>query len=250
MTFIDIHCHIDMCNGKTSEIVLRAKKAGIGIILSSGINPERIKKTLELSDNFKEIKVALGIYPVEALELEDKELDKEIYFIRKNAKNIVAIGEVGMDMKEGKEIDRQINNFSKFILLSKELDVPIIVHSRKAELECIELLEKLGAKKVIMHCFSGNFKLVERIKNNRWNFSIPANITFSEHFQKLAREVPIEQLFCETDSPYLHPVKGMYNNEPANVVEGYKKIAEIKGISLKECEREIENNYKRLFLGK
>jgi TatD DNase family protein len=82
---------------------------------------------------------------------------------------------------------------------------------------------------------------------NGWFFSIPTSVTFIEHFQKIAKEVPIEQILCETDSPYLHPVRGMRDNEPANVVEGYKKIAEIKGISLEECEQRIEGNYRGLF---
>jgi len=246
MVFIDVHCHLDRCKGNSEEIMGRARNANVGIIINNGVGKEANKKTLELSKKFEEVKAALGIYPIDALKLTDKEIDLEIDFIRKNKEKVVAIGEVGLDLKESKEIDKQIKNLSKFIDLAKELDVPIIVHSRKAEKECIELLEKTGAKKVIMHCFSGDFKLVERIKNNKWSFSIPAVIKFSEHFQKLSREIPIEQIFCETDSPYLHPNKKM-NNEPALVVEGYKKIAEIKGISLEECEKKIESNYNNLF---
>ena len=131
--------------------------------------------------------------------------------------------------------------------LAIKLNKPVIVHSRKAELECIEVLEKKKAKKVVMHCFSGNFKLVERAVKNGWLFSIPANATFSEHFQKLAKEVPLNQILCETDTPFLHPIKGEKDNEPANVIEAYKMIAKIKGISLEECEKRIEENYKRLF---
>lgn len=246
MVFIDVHCHLDRCKGNSEDIISRARNANVGIIVNNGVGKEANRKTLELSKKFNEIKAALGIYPLDALKLTDKEIDTEIEFIRKNRDRVVAIGEVGLDLKENKEIEKQIKNFEKFIKLSMALDIPIIVHSRKAEKECIDLLEKTGAKKVVMHCFSGDFKLVERIKNDGWFFSTPAIIKFSEHFQKLAREVPIEQLFCETDSPYLHPDKKM-NNEPALVVEGYKKIAEIKGISLKECESKIENNYKNLF---
>jgi len=246
MVFIDVHCHVDMCKAEPAEIVRRAKKAGVDILVSSGVNPDRIKKTLEFSEKFKEIRPALGLYPTEMLELSEAEIEKQIKIIRKNKNKIAAIGEIGLDFKEAKEIEKQKNNFERLVKLAFELNKPIIVHSRKAEKECIEILEELKAKKVIMHCFSGNFGLVERIKNNKWYFSIPAIVTFSEHFQKLAKEVPIEQIFCETDSPFLHPEKKM-NNEPALVVEGYKKIAEIKGISLRECESRIENNYNVLF---
>ena len=247
MTFIDVHCHVDMCKGKVEDIVKRATKAGVKIMISSGINPSRIKKTLEFSEKFKEIKPALGLYPTEMLSLNDLEIEKQIEIIKENKEKTIAIGEIGLDIKEATDKEKQKTNFEKLVKLAFELDKPIIVHSRKAELECIEILEKLNAKRVIMHCFSGNFALVERIKSNGWYFSIPTNVTFSEHFQKMAKEVPIEQLFCETDSPFLHPVKGEHDNEPCNVVESYKKVAEIKGIGLKECEKKIEENYNNLF---
>ncbi|MEM4259364.1 MAG: TatD family hydrolase [Candidatus Pacearchaeota archaeon] len=236
-----------MCKGKPGEIVERARKAGVRIMVNSGINPERIKKTLELIGSFGEVKASLGIYPVEMLKMNEKEIKEQLNVIRKNKEKIIAVGEIGMDLKEAQDAEQQKKNFRKLIKLAIELDKPIIVHSRKAEKECIDIIEEEGAKKVIMHCFSGNFKLVKRIIDNKWYMTIPTNITFSEHFQKVAKEVPIEQLFCETDSPFLHPAKGERDNEPANVVESYKKLAEIKGISLKECEEKIENNYKRLF---
>lgn len=162
MTYIDVHCHVDMCKSNVEEIVRRAKKAGVKILVSSGISPSRIKKTLEFSKKFKEIKAALGLYPGEMLELSEAEIKKQIEIIRENKDKIVAIGEVGLDFKENKDIERQARNFERFIKLAKELDKPIIVHSRKAERECIEILEKSGMKKIVMHCFSGNFALVER----------------------------------------------------------------------------------------
>src|SRR3990167_9969538 len=97
-----------------------------------------------------------------------------------------------------------------------------------------------------MHCFSGNMNLVSRIINNNWSLSIPANVKHSEHFQKIVKETPIKQLFCETDSPYLHPDK-KFPNEPSNVIESYKKISEIKNLSLAEVEKIIEGNYKKFF---
>lgn len=245
--FIDMHCHIDMCVAKPADIVERAKKSGVGIIASSGVNPERIRKTLEFAAKFSEIKPSLGIYPVEMLELSESEISKQIEIIRKNKDKIIAIGEVGLDLKEARQIEKQKENFEKFIKLALELDKPIIVHSRKAEEEAIEVLEKMKAKKVIMHCFSGNFKLVKRVIDNGWCLTIPSNVTFSEHFQKVAKEAPIGQLFCETDSPFLHPVKGQRDNEPMNVVKSYKKVAEIKGMKLEDAEKKIEDNYKRLF---
>jgi len=242
--FIDVHCHLDLCKD-WEKIVERAKKADV-IMITQGTRLGSNKKAVEFSEKYKNVKAALGLYPVEASEMDNNKFEKEIEFIKKNSDKIVAIGEVGLDLKELNSLEKQHERFKRFIELAIELNKPIIVHSRKAEKEAIEILEKEKARKVIMHCFNGNMKLVERIVKNGWYLSIPTNVVHSEHFQNVIKIVDIEKLLCETDSPFLHPFKER-NNEPANVIESYKKIAEIKGISLKEAEKKIEENYKRLF---
>ena len=245
MTFIDIHSHLEMCQ---DEIIDNAKKANVKIILTCGIDIKTNRKALELSKKFQEVKACLGIYPTDSLNLTDKELNEEINFIKQNKNKIIGIGEVGLDQKEKDQstLEKQKKTFQKFINLARELNIPIVIHSRKAEAEAIELLEKSNYKKIIMHCFNGNLKLVKKIIENGWFLSIPTNVKHAEHFQKVIELTPIEQLFCETDSPFLHPDK-KFPNEPANVVESYKKIAEIKKLSLKEVEKKIEENYKKLF---
>jgi TatD DNase family protein len=244
--FIDSHCHLEMLKDIES-VVERAREKKVGIIVYNSINLETMKYALELGAKYKEIKVALGIYPIDALNLSDRELDREIEFIRKNKKKIIAMGEIGIDLKESKEFDKQKINFLKFVKLARELDLPMFIHSRAAEEKVIEILEQEKAEKVVMHCFCGSLKLVDRIVKNKWSLSIPTNITFSEHFQKVVERVDLNNLVCETDSPFLHPVKGIRDNEPANIVESYRMIAKIKKISLKECEENIEQNFKRLF---
>jgi len=247
MTFIDVHCHLDICKN-IPEIIKNVKKSDVKIIITNGVNIETNRKTLELSEKYPLVKAALGIYPIEALKLSDKEIDKEISFIKENKDKIIAIGEIGLDYKEDQsEHDRQKQIFKKFISLSLELDKPIIIHSRKAEEETIEILEIMHAKKVIMHCFSGNFLLVEKIAKNLWYLSIPASIKNSEHFQKMVNEIPLDRLLCETDSPFLHPDK-LKNNTPDLVIESYKKIAEIKSLDLDKIKEKIYDNYKKLFL--
>jgi TatD DNase family protein len=247
--FVDVHCHVDFYEDKRiDEIIERCKKSKT-IFVNQGTRKESLEKVIELHKKYPEIaKIALGIYPLDALKLSDKELDERINFIKKNKDKIVAIGEVGLDFHEegdNRKIE-QIETFKKFIDLSIKLDKPIIVHSRKAEKEAIETLEERYAKKVVMHCFSANFKLIKRAIENKWFLTIPTNVTFSEHFQKIIEIAPIEQLFCETDSPYLHPRKER-DNEPSNVIESYKKIAEIKKMTLKDVEKQLEDNYKKLF---
>ncbi|MEK6823494.1 MAG: TatD family hydrolase [Nanoarchaeota archaeon] len=256
--FIDIHSHLDLCKN-IPGIIENARKLNVKI-LTHGVNSKSNRKILELKERFPEINLALGIYPTDALNsgegsaessLGEKAIDSEIEFIKKNKEKVFAIGEVGIDLKENSEqtLETQKENLKKFVNLARELNVPIIIHSRKAEKECVNLLEKLNYNKIIMHCFSGNMKLVERIINNQWHLSIPANVKHSEHFQKIIEKTPLKQLFCETDSPFLHPDK-LRDNEPANVIESYKKIAEIKKMSLAEVEKIIEENYGKLFITK
>jgi TatD DNase family protein len=247
--FIDSHCHIDFYSDlEIEKIIERARKANVKVIINNGIDIKSNRKALELTKKYPEVKVALGIYPMNALKLKDEEINSEIEFIRRNKEKIIAIGEVGLDLKWTKDLGGQEMIFERFIDLAMELDKPIIVHSRDAEKQAIEILKKKKAKKVVMHCFSGNMNLVKKIIENGWSISIPTSVKYNELFWEIVKEIPIENLFCETDSPYLSPKKGEMNNEPKNIIAGYEKIAELKKITLKLFEQKIEENYKRLFL--
>jgi|SRR3989344_997417 len=249
---IDVHCHLDKLieEGFPLDKALKnCKDSNVKIIVVNGTDHEQNIKVLDLAKKHEEVKPALGIYPLDALKLSEAEIDEEIEFIIENKKVVRAIGEVGLDLKEEelhKTLDKQKINLAKFVNLAIKLDKPVIVHSRKAELHTIELLESLQAKKVIMHCFSGKMSLVDRIVKNGWLLSIPANIHYNQQFQDVVKRVSLSNLLCETDTPYLHPLKE-WPNEPANVIYSYKKIAEIKGIKLEEVEKEIENNFNKLF---
>lgn len=250
--FIDVHCHLDKLieEGITAEKAIKnAKSKNVNKMVVNGTDHQQNQIILDLAKKHQEVLPALGIYPIDALKLSESEIDEEIEFIKKNKKLIFAIGEVGLDLKEEelhKTLDKQKKILTKFVELSIELKKPVIIHSRKAELHTIELLEKLNVKRVIMHCFSGKMSLVDRIAKNGWLLSIPANSHYSEQFQNVIKRVPIQNLLCETDTPYLHPLKE-WPNQPANVIYSYKKIAEIKGIKLEEAEKEIENNFNKIF---
>ncbi len=246
--FIDAHCHLEMLEN-VEKAIERAGEKRVGIIIANGINPESNRKVLEFSKKYENVRASLGLYPTDALKMSDGEIEDELLFIMRNKEKIIAIGEVGIDFKEStneQERERQIKIFKKIIELAKDVDKPLIVHSRKAEKECIDILEEMKAKKVVMHCFSGKFNLTERIVKNSWYLTIPTNVKNSEQFQNIALKIPIENLLCETDSPFLHPDKKGENN-PSNVVESYKKIAELRKMKLKEVENKIEQNFKKLF---
>lgn len=270
--FVDVHSHLDhpLLINKIDEIASRAKSAGLKHVITNGINPETNRKCLELSKKYEIVKCAMGLYPRSALKKEiengeyplkvgncervrnkahshstDFDADEEIAFIRKNKNNIVAISEVGLDFVNGED-RQQIDDFEKMIKLAEELKKPIVVHSRKAEQKCVEILEGSNLNKVVMHCFSGKKQLVKRIADNGWFLTVPANVVRSLQFQDIARNVPITQLFCETDSPYLSPYKQQMN-EPAFVIESYKKIAEIKNIDINEVMNNIHMNWQKIF---
>jgi len=244
--FIDVHCHLDMLEN-IDLVIDRARKNNVNIMVTQGVNPASNKKVLALAAQYPEIKAALGLYPIDSLSFKEKQIEEEFAFIKKNAKHVSAIGEVGLDLKEDKEqFTKQQRVFQQAIDTSMELDVPIIIHSRKAELQAIIQLEQSKTKKVIMHCFSGKLSLVKRIVENKWSLSIPTSVKNSEHFQKVIEMTPITQLLCETDSPYLHPDRE-FPNEPKNVITSYEMIAKIKGMKLKDVEKQLEKNYRMLF---
>ncbi|MEA3399309.1 MAG: TatD family hydrolase [Patescibacteria group bacterium] len=262
MRLVDIHAHLDYppLNEISKELIERSVNAGVKYIISNGTNPESNRKVLELAKKYSIVKPALGFYPTHVQEVSEEELDSELDFISKQ-KNCVAIGEVGLDKafapedKQEKISDdlkeelfsKQKAGFKKIINLAEKTGLPLIVHSRKAELEVIEMLEESKVKKIIMHCFMGKKKYVERIRNNGWTFSIPVIVIKLQQMQELVRDTPMKQLLTETDSPFLGPIPGE-SNEPKNVSLSIKKIAEIKGLTENETADSIFMNYQNLFL--
>ena len=244
---IDIHCHLDDPQFKDLDgVIERAKKAGLKIILTNGINHKTNKRSLEIAERYALVKAALGIYPTEAIKLDEIQLNESLDFIKKNKNKIIAVGEIGLDYLRGNNKEKKKKIFIELLAFAEKIKKPIIVHSRKAEDDVINILESSGIKKVILHCFSGGFELVKKAAGLGYYFSIPANIVFSQHFQKMAEEVTINQLFAETDAPYLSPFKGK-RNEPAFVAEAVKKIAEIKGFDKTEVANNIFLNYQKVF---
>ena len=167
-------------------------------------------------------------------------------FLNLTQKSIAVQLSVSMQQLQKYENGQNKVSASKLIELSKKIKKPIIIHSRKAEQDVIDILENLDAKKVVLHCFSGKLKLIKRAAELGYYFSIPTNITHSQHFQKLAELVDINKILTETDAPYLSPYKNR-RNEPSFITEAIKKIAEIKNISINEIANNIFMNYQNLF---
>jgi TatD DNase family protein len=242
---IDIHCHLDVEHFEKDlpEVIKNAEEKELKVILTNGTNSDSNKATLKLAKKYDIVKAALGIYPEHAHELD---IEKEIEFIKKHKEHIVAIGEVGLDGIDKTNFEEQKKCFQQMIDLAKELNLPIIIHSRKAESVCIEMLQASKIKKVLLHCFCGKKNLIERARKLGYYFSVPTNVVRAENFQSLVRNVPITQLFAETDAPWLSPFKDK-RNEPAFVVESYKEIAKQKKMTLEEVKKNIFMNWQKVF---
>ncbi|MBW2964379.1 TatD family hydrolase [Candidatus Woesearchaeota archaeon] len=256
--FIDVHAHLDhpMFSDDIDRVIENARNAGVKVIIAQGLDPVSNRAVLEFAKRYDVVKPALGIYPPDALKKEmemdsnprplpEFDIDEELEFIRKSAP--LAFGEVGLEYKNGTDIPAQKVLFQKFIELSEKTATPLIIHSRKAELDVVDMLESSNAKRPILHCFCGRKHLVKRAADNGWSFSVSTNVVKSEQFQDLVRSVHISQLLTETDCPYLSPFVGK-RNEPAFVVESTKKIAELKGMTVEDTANNIFMNYQNMFL--
>jgi TatD DNase family protein len=258
---VDIHCHLEHAwfDKDRDDVVKRAKEAGVKAILTAGINHETNRQALDLAEKYDIVRAALGIYPVDALKKEVDscefpvenrvlDVDEEMAFIRENRDRVAAVGEIGLDFVDSDEDERkeQRQLFRKMLDLARELEKPVIVHTRKAEAEAVEMLEDYKDLKVILHCFMGKKRLVKQAYDLGFYFSIPCNIVRAQNFQMIVGMVSITKLFTETDGPYLSPFRGE-RNEPANIREAIRKIAEIKGMEEEEVEKNLFMNYQRVF---
>ncbi len=264
MLLIDVHAHLDLDGyeiyGGVDNVLKECTANGVKAIITNGTSIESNAKILNLAKKYPIVKIALGIYPTHCLEMieSNKEdlFNSELKSIEEHikTKSCIAIGEVGLEYAEIKDLNDvkkeiQKNCLRKFIAIAKKYNVPIILHSRGAELDLVELLEQEGMKnhKVIMHCFSGRKHLVQRVLDNGWFFSIPCNLERSLHFQQIVNIAPIAKLLTETDAPYLSPVPGTINRSD-NVLITIKKIAELKKMTNEEVANIIYANYMKLFL--
>ena len=254
MILVDVHAHLDFTEYDATRVdVLKASQSvGVKAVVNNGVDVATNRKTLELSKKYPLIKPAFGFYPVHVAEVGLEKVKEELKWIEQN--NPFALGEIGLDYKVGDDNphgdvhkDVQIEAFRLFINLGKKLDVPLIIHSRKAESDVLDILEEEKAKKVVLHCFMGKKKLVERARDLGYSFSVPVVVTRLEQTQWLVKNVPISQLLTETDAPYMGPVRGVANS-PQHVLLAVEKIAELQGLSVEDTANHLFMNYQRLFL--
>lgn len=251
---VDVHCHLDFegLSERLDKVIENAKKANVKSIITSGVDPKTNRLALEISSKYDIVKASFGMYPIDALHREGIinepfNVDSELKFLEENKEKFIAIGEIGLDLHNGKDLGQQKEVFSKVLEYAKKLNKPVLIHSRKAETHALDVLESFDMKKVVMHCFTAKKSLVKRAYDMGYSFSIPPIIVRLEQFQQMAELVDINHIFTETDAPFLSPYKDI-KNEPAFITETIKKISKIKKMTTEEVENNIFMNYQQMFL--
>lgn len=246
---IDSHCHLDFPKFDTDrdETIGRAYKNGVEQIINSGVDLKTNLSSLKLAEKYKNINATLGFSPHLAISANDKEVRNIIDFIVNNVQNAVAIGEAGLDyyyFKTVAERNKQINVFKKIIEIAENCcDKPLVIHGREAEDVALKMTKHLD--KVIFHCYGGTLETMNKIINAGHFISVPTLVCFSKHHQEIVRNLPLENMLLETDSPYLSPYKG--RNEPAFIVESLKWIEKIKNIEMEEIATITRKNTINIF---
>ncbi len=215
------------------KVIQRAKDAGLIGMVTSSISPGSFRRTLGIVEKHRGyIHHTAGC---QASLLTLNEAERIISLIRKYSKDIVAIGEVGLDyhwVRDNAARKAQEPLFKMFLELADELNLPIVIHSRKAESEATKILEQSFSGSVLMHCYDGSPETTRRVADNGWFITLPANFSHYRNRVSAAKTMPLEQILLETDGPYLSPVEG--RNEPANLAFGCKALADALGIGIDE----------------
>jgi TatD DNase family protein len=250
---IDSHCHLDHqpLFEQIKEVLNRSKEVGITKLLTISTTIDSFNKILEIIKLDPIIFGTFGIHPHES---STNIVSKEtiINNINKN-KKIVGVGETGLDFfYNHSDQSKQISSFKSHIEAAIELDLPIIVHSRNAELETFEILNSYRDKnlKILMHCFTGSSDFAKKLLSLNSFFSASGIITFknSIELQNIFKEIPTNKLLIETDSPYLAPIpmRGK-KNEPSYIKYTAKKLAELKFLTFEKIQSITTKNFNQLF---
>lgn len=256
MKFFDSHAHLDdeKFNIDREELIENIYKEGIKKIVSAGYSLESSKKAIELSQKYEFIYATCGISPNDIPQTEEElwNMLDEIRQIAKENPKVVAIGEIGLDYywnKENKELQRKA--FVEQIKIANELELPIVIHTREAIMDTIEILKQNDVKKKgIFHCCPLNRELVKEGLKLGFYISFAGPVTFknSKNSNEIIELVPNEKILIETDSPYLspEPLRGR-RNDPRNVRYIAKKIADVKNIDISDIAKITFENAQKIF---
>ena len=252
---VDSHCHLDRLkldnyNGDLSKAIDAATARGIEQLLCVGISINNREAVVRIAEQFPQVVCSVGVHP---LDVKEGLATGENLVDWANHKKVVALGETGLDYYYSEE-DKTLQQESFIIHLeaSKQVRLPVIVHTRDAREDTLELIKAYGSEESagVLHCFTENWDMAKRAIDMNYMISISGIVTFknANELRDVVKKIPLDRLLVETDSPYLAPVpyRGK-SNEPQYVREVAEYIAELKNISLDELACKTTNNFYRLF---
>ena len=251
---IDSHCHLDHepLLSDLSNVIKRSKRIGIKKLLTISTSLESFERIKDIINQDEIIYGTIGIHPHETNE---NLINSEIIVknFNENSK-VIGIGETGLDFYyNNSDKDKQIKSFNEHIKASIETNAPLIIHSRSAEKDTFEILNsyKKNNPKILMHCFTGSKDFAEKLLDLNAYFSASGIITFknSKELQETFKNIPLDRLLIETDSPFLAPIpmRGK-KNEPSFIKYTAEKLAELKSLTYEEINTITTKNFNKLFL--
>jgi len=257
MEMIDTHCHLtfEQLAGDIDEILARSTAAGVNKWITVGTDPEHNRKAVELAGRFENIYAAVGIHPHDAKDITGQTIT-ELKELAGNDK-VVAIGETGLDFHYNfSKQPAQRRAFATQLRIAHELNLPVIVHSREAFDETMDILDQFirfdgQLKGVVFHCFSGTAEQAGIVLDYGFYISLTGVVTFknAETARRVAKMVPLERLMLETDCPYMspEPMRKQKVNEPALMIHTAKFLAELKEMDIAEFSDTVTATSKAFF---
>lgn len=245
---IDTHCHLSDKDYEDIDMVIEdAKKAGVGKIIVSYCSKDDLDEFVKIKDRYDIAYFTLGFHPEFAQDITNDDLNNLKELLRFN--KVVGVGEIGLDYHYGKENrDKQIWLFEEQLKIAESLDLPVVIHSRDATLDTINILKKYKTRGII-HCFSGSLETANIYIELGYFLGIGGVLTFkNSKLKDVIKEISLKSIVLETDSPYLTPVpfRGKVNSSKyLGLIANF--IADVKGTSFSEVEKITFNNTHKLF---
>ena len=249
MKLIDTHCHLNKEYYENVETVINdAVSDNVEYLIVSSCSPENWEENINLINKYKNVYLNISLHP----EYGNEEIDYDLYLeqmkkiIKSNSK-IIAIGEIGLDYHyNNTNKDRQKDLFIKQIMLAKEYKLPIVIHTRDATKDTIDILKKFNIKGII-HCFSGSLETAREYINMGFYLGIGGVVTFkNSKLKDVIKEIGLDSIVLETDSPYLSPIRGN-KNFPKNIKIIAEYIASLLNISVEEVSKKTTLNVKKIY---
>lgn len=246
--FIDSHCHISKKYYNNIEnLIDNNYQKGVEKIILSCCEKGDIEESIEILNTYQKVYATFGFHPDQIDYITDADIDLLKKIILSN-KKIVGIGEIGLDYHYSTNKEKQKKLFIKQLNLANTLNMPVVIHSRDATEDTIEILKKYNLKGII-HCFSGSIEVANEYIKMGYKLGIGGVLTFkNSRIQKVMNQLSLRNIVLETDSPYLSPEPFRGNqNSSKNIPIIAKKISEIKNISIEEIEQITTENCYELF---